>query len=579
MLEGLKPVSGRAWRERPIDPDLVGALVHRKGLTDVVARVLAGRGIGLDEVDRFMEPRLRDHLVDPSHLNDLDKAAVRLVDAVDRAERVGIIADYDVDGATSAALLSRWLRQAGIDAAVEIPDRVVDGYGPNSAAFDRLKLRGCRLVLTLDSGTTAFEPLGHAAENDQEVIVVDHHAAEAELPPAFAIVNPNRRDQMSPYRHLAAVGVAFLLLIAANRELRRRGHAEPNLMEMLDLVALGTVCDVVPLSGLNRAFVHQGIKIMAGRKNTGLASLAMEARAPEMLDAWHLGFLLGPRINAGGRIDRADLGVRLLIETDLGEARAIAARLDQLNAKRRQIERDILDKAERSLREQLDHDAPVLIASGQDWHPGVIGIVASRLVDRYDRPVFVIGFNERGLGKGSARSVPGVDLGQAVIAARQAGILQQGGGHPMAAGITVTADRLQEFGRHLASLVPAPTASVRPRRPLDLDASVSASGCRRELAQAFERLQPFGSGNDEPRLHLCDVKVADTRPVGGDHLAVRLEGRDGGKVDGIAFRALERPLGEFLRTADRPVQLAGALKIDRFRENERVCFHIQDAAS
>ncbi|WP_255591408.1 single-stranded-DNA-specific exonuclease RecJ [Geminicoccus harenae] len=579
MLDQLSPVSGRPWRERPADPDLVAALVQRKGLADVVARVLAGRGIGLDEVDRFLEPRLRDFLVDPSHLADMDKAAARLVQAVRDREPVGIIGDYDVDGATSAALLSRWLRGLGVPVEIEIPDRLLDGYGPNPGALDRLRLAGCRLVASLDSGTTAFEPLAHAALHGQEVIVVDHHAAEAELPRAFAVVNPNRQDQDSPCTDLAAVGVTFLLLVAANRELRRHGLAEPDLMGLLDLVALGTVCDVVPLRGLNRAFVRQGLRVMAKGENTGLASLSREAKAPELLEAWHLGFLLGPRINAGGRIDRADLGVRLLTETNAGEAGAIAARLDQLNAKRRQIEREILDLADRSVRAQLDEDAPVLVASGDGWHPGVIGIVASRLVERYDRPVFVIGFDTDGIGKGSARSVPGVDLGQAVIAARQAGILLKGGGHPMAAGVTVEAARLDEFRRHLLDRMPVRTASSGQRRPVELDASVAIGACRRELATAFQQLQPFGQGNEEPRLHLVDARIASARPVGTGHLAVRIEGRDGGRVAGIAFRALERPLGDLLRSADRPMQLAGTLKLDRYQGDERICFHIDDAAA
>lgn len=579
MLDQLQPVSGRPWRERPADPDLVSALVQRKGLADVVARVLAGRGIGLDQVDGFLEPRLRDFLVDPSHLVDMDKAATRLVAAVHDGEPVGIIGDYDVDGATSAALVSRWLHACGAEALIEIPDRLLDGYGPNSAALDRLAARGCQLVLVLDSGTTAFEPLAHAAMQGQEVIVVDHHVAEADLPAAFAVVNPNRQDQESPYGHLAAVGVTFLLLVAANRELRRHGGPEPDLMELLDLVALGTVCDVVPLQGLNRAFVRQGLRVMARHGNIGLAKLSLEAKAPDALEAWHLGFLLGPRINAGGRIGQADLGVRLLTEADPGEAGAMAARLDQLNTRRRQIEREILDLADRSVRAQLDGDAPVLVASGPGWHPGVIGIVASRLVEKYDRPVFVIGFDEQGQGKGSARSVPGVDLGRAVIGARQAGLLEKGGGHPMAAGITIDASRLDDFTLHLRELIPAPPASVRERRPLDLDASLTVGACRRELTAAFEQLQPFGAGNEEPRLHLLDVRVANARPVGVGHLALRLEGRDGAKVDGIAFRALERPLGDLLRTAQRPLQLAGTLKLDRYQGNERICFHIDDAAA
>ena len=579
LLDHLRPVSGRPWRERPADPDLIGALVQRKGMADVVARVMAGRGIGLEQVDGFLEPRLRDFLVDPSHLVDMDKAAARLADAVDDGEPVGIIGDYDVDGATSAALLTRWLRACGIEAVVEIPDRLLDGYGPNIAALDRLGSRDCRLVLSLDSGTTAFEPLAHAALQGQEVIVVDHHVAEASLPAAFAVVNPNRQDQVSPYGHLAAVGVTFLLLVAANRELRRRQRPEPDLLNMLDLVALGTVCDVVPLLGLNRAFVRQGLRVMAKRDNAGLAKLALEAKAPDLMEAWHLGFLLGPRINAGGRLDQSDLGVRLLTELDPGEASAIAARLDQLNVRRRTIEREILDLADRSVRAQVEEDASVLVAWGAGWHVGVIGIVASRLMEKYDRPVFVIGFDENGIGKGSARSVPGVDLGAAVIGARQDGLLQKGGGHPMAAGVTIAADRLDEFTKRMRDLIPAKPGGERIRRPLDIDASVTVGACQRDLALAFEQLQPFGTGNEEPRLHLVDAKVVDAKPVGTGHLAIRLEGRDGAKLNGIAFRALERPLGDLLRTTTRPVHLVGTLKLDRYQGNERVNFQVDDASA
>ena len=433
-------VSGRRWRWRDHDAAVALAISQRIDLPEVLGRVLAGRGLAPEAVPAFIEPRLRECLPDPSHLLDLDRAVERLADAVRAGEPIGLLGDYDVDGATSVALLARYLRAVDGLVAIDVPDRLREGYGPNPLALGRLAEQGCRLVVTLDSGTTAFDALAVAAERGQEVIVVDHHVTDAQLPPALAVVNPNRRDQASPVGELAAVGVTFLLVVALNRALRARGHferrPEPDLRRWLDLVALGTVCDVVPLTGLNRALVAQGLKVAARRDNPGLAALAAAARLSGAPSAEHFGFVLGPRINAGGRTGRSDLGAQLLLSDLPEEVAEIAERLERLNEQRRAVERQVLAAAERQLAPALAAGAPLLVAAGEGWSPGVVGLAAARLVERHHRPAVVIGLAD-GCGKGSGRSVAGFDLGGAVIAARQAGLLLEGGGHPMAAGLTV----------------------------------------------------------------------------------------------------------------------------------------------
>ncbi len=458
-------VSGRRWRWRDHDAALALAISQRIDLPEVLGRVLAGRGLAPEAVPAFIEPRLRECLPDPSHLLDLDRAVERLADAVGGGEPIGLLGDYDVDGATSVALLARYLRAVDGLVAIDVPDRLREGYGPNPLALGRLAEQGCRLVVTLDSGTTAFDALAVAAERGQEVIVVDHHVAELQLPPALAVVNPNRRDQASPVGELAAVGVTFLLVVALNRALRARGHfarrPEPDLRRWLDLVALGTVCDVVPLTGLNRALVAQGLKVAARRDNPGLAALAAAARLNGAPSAEHFGFVLGPRINAGGRTGRSDLGAQLLLSDLPEEVAEIAERLERLNEQRRAVERQVLAAAERQLAPALAAGAPLLVAAGEGWSPGVVGLAAARLVERHHRPAVVIGLAD-GCGKGSGRSVAGFDLGGAVIAARQAGLLLEGGGHPMAAGLSVRADRL-DARRRLPDR--AARARPRPRRP------------------------------------------------------------------------------------------------------------------
>ncbi len=560
------------------------AIGQRLGLADITARVLAGRGLGLGDVEGYLEPRLKDWLPDPSHLLDLDVAAERVARAVAGAERVGLIGDYDVDGATSTALVGRYLRSLGAEVHVEIPDRLTDGYGPNAEALGRLAAAGCRLVLTLDSGTTAFEALAAGRRLGLEVVVVDHHAAEAQLPDALAVVNPNRQDQASPLKHLAAVGVAFVVLVAVGRALRAAGHfasrPEPSLLDRLDLVALGTVCDVVPLTGLNRAFVHQGLKV-AGRGGTvGLDALARVAGLEGVGKARDFGFVLGPRLNAGSRTGRSALAARLLLTDDPSEAAGLAERLHELNGQRQATVRLVLEAAEREAAEQARADLPVLVVAGDGWHQGVVGIVASRLVERYHRPAFVIGI-DNGTGKGSARSTGGFDIGAAVIEARRRGLLLKGGGHAMAAGLTVEAGSLPAFASfvrqchadHSGGAAPAP-------EPLELDAALSVAALGTPLAIEVERMAPFGAGNQEPRFGLADARLVEARPVGEGHVSCQLAGpAGGGRTKAIAFRVGGTPLAEALLrgVGGCGLRLAGRLRVDRYRNREQASFQIEDA--
>lgn len=581
-MEIERSVLGRSWRLRTCDETLALAISQRHGVPELVGRVLAGRGVGPADAAAFLNPRLKDWLPDPSHLHDLDRAAERLAAAVLAGERVGVIGDYDVDGATSTALLTRYLRALGAHVEIVIPDRMLDGYGPNARAIDELAAKGCRLLVTLDTGTTAFAPLAHAAEHGLELIVIDHHAAEPQLPAALAVVNPNRVDQASPLKHLAAVGVTFMVLVGVSRVLRRQGvfaaRAEPPLLAWLDLVALGTVCDVVPLTGLNRAFVCQGLKIAAAGGLPGLSALAQAAGVARVTDARHLGFALGPRINAGGRIGKSDLGARLLT-TDLGdEAARLAGELHALNAERQAIERGTLEAAHRVVEAQVTAGLPVLVASGIGWHPGVVGIIASRLAERHHRPVIVLGVNE-GVAKGSARSVRGFDIGAAVIAARQEGILQQGGGHGMAAGMTLAATDLERFQRFLLDRFAAETGGgVPPLEPLELDGALSVGAAQPALASQILQMAPYGPGNAEPRFALIDARVAQARVVGDGHVSAVLGGIAGGRVKAISFRSAGSPLGRELLEGRMPLHLAGRVKLDTWQGREQVSFEIDDAA-
>ncbi|MCP5367421.1 MAG: single-stranded-DNA-specific exonuclease RecJ [Hyphomicrobiales bacterium] len=588
FLDVERSLGGRRWTLRPADDRTALAMAQRLGLPEVVGRVLCARGVGLEQADSFLDPTLRDLLPDPSAFRDMDLAAERLAGAIMQGEQVCVFGDYDVDGATSSALVRRFVEAAGGRCRIYIPDRLSEGYGPNAPALARLAAEGASVVVTVDCGTAAHDPLAAARDAGLDVIVVDHHEAESRLPPALAVVNPNRLDENLPYGNLAAVGVAFLLAVAVNRHLRRVGwyasRREPDLLQWLDLVALGTVCDVVPLHGVNRALVAQGLRVMALRRNPGLRALADVARLTEPPGTYHAGFVLGPRINAGGRVGAADLGARLLTTEDPDEAADLAARLDRLNAERQEIEARVLHAATAAAEAQLANrpDLPLVLVANAGWHPGVIGIVASRLKDLFDRPACVVGLDpETGQGTGSGRSVPGVDLGAAIIAARQAGHLVKGGGHAMAAGFTVEAARLDALRGHLVDRLSAAVAA-RPEVPgLSLDGALKVGGANRELFDLLARVGPYGQGNPEPRFVLPAVRVEGADLVGRDrsHLRCRLRGDDGRAIAAMAFRAGGSDLGAaLLRTSGAPYHVAGKVRLNTWQGRTSLQFLIDDAA-
>ena len=578
-----RSICGRRWRLRAADGLEGQAVAERLALPEIVGRLLAQRGIDHNDAPGFLAPRLREQLPDPSHLRDMEVAAARLVRAVREGETIAVFGDYDVDGATSAALLLRFFAAVGGRTRVYVPDRLREGYGPNTPALLRLHAEGARVVVTVDCGTNAHLPLAEVAAAGLEVIVVDHHVAEPLLPRAAAIVNPNRLDEESPHGALAAVGVAFLLVVAVNRALRRagwyaRGRAEPDLMGWLDLVALGTVCDVVPLAGLNRAFVAQGIKVARRNANPGLAALAAIAGVSEPLDAYHLGFVFGPRVNAGGRVGAADLGARLLATDDPALAADLAQRLDAHNRERRDIETRTLEAAIAMVEEAAQPPA-LVFAAATDWHPGVIGIVASRLKERYERPACVVALGD-GIGRGSGRSIAGLPLGPAVIAARQAGLLINGGGHAMAAGFTVAAERLDALREFLVERLGDGLDRGRLVPELRVDAALSLGAAQAELISHIERLAPFGAGNPEPRFVLPAVRVVHTEAVGNGHLRCTLANPlDTARLRAIAFRTVGTPLGQFLaETRGAAVHVAGHLRRDTWRGGDAVQLLIDDAA-
>jgi single-stranded-DNA-specific exonuclease len=576
-----RSVGGKRWLLRAGDERATLQIAQQLGVPEIIARVLAGRGIDAAAAPQFLEPRLRDLLPDPSHLKDMDKAAARIAAAVREDKLIAVFGDYDVDGATSSALLHRFLTQAGGRVRVYIPDRIKEGYGPNEAALLRLRDEGASVVVTVDCGTTAHAPLAAAAKAGIDVVVIDHHAAEPKLPEAFAVVNPNRLDEASPHRQLAAVGVAFLLAVAVNRALRQggwfEGRGEPVLLDLLDLVALGTVCDVVPLTGLNRALVAQGLKVIAQRRKAGLVALAEVARVEQRCGTYHLGFLLGPRVNAGGRVGSADLGTRLLTTDDPHEARALAARLDELNRERQAIEAGVLEAAHAQVAAK-DGASPLALAAGDGWHPGVIGIVAGRLREHYERPACVVAF-DGDVGKASGRSANGFDLGAAVIAARQAGLLINGGGHSQAAGFTVARAKLAAVEAFLAARIAEHAASGRLVPRMSLDGTLALGAVTTDLVTLLERVGPYGVGNPEPRFAFAGVRVVRADIVGEKHVRCVLADQQGGRLNAIAFRAVGTTLGEsLLQHGGASLHLAGTIRADEWRGERRTQLSIEDAA-
>ena len=580
---------GYAWRER-LDPGrahIAAAISQRHGLPELLGRILAARGIGLDQVAVTLEPTIRALMPDPSALADMDKAAARIADAVENAEQVAVFGDYDVDGACSAALMARFLAAHGRSARIYIPDRLFEGYGPNAAAIEGLVRDGARLIVTVDCGVTSFEALAVARPLGADVVVLDHHQADARLPDVHAVVDPNRQDDLSGQGHLCAAGVTFMTLVATSRELRRRGFygaatPAPNLMALLDLVALATVADVVPLAGLNRAFVTRGLEIMRRRENTGLRALADAAGLDKPPTPYHLGFIIGPRINAGGRIGDAALGARLLSTDDEMEAARIAVLLDKLNRERKAIETRMLEEAlaEADRIVDGDPDAALVLVGSEAWHKGVVGLVASRLVERFKRPSCVIAWDGRGEGTGSLRSVAGVDIGAAVRGAVAAGVLVKGGGHAMAAGLTLDRNRLEALRTHLDHALRDTSQRARAAAALDLDGALTPSAVGGDLLDLIDKAGPYGQGNPQPRFAFPAHRVRFAKVMGEAHVRCTLEAGDGSKLDAIAFRAVGQPLGDLLLgSGGLPLHVAGHLRRDSWGGRERTELMIEDAAA
>ena len=583
-LEVENSALGKRWIPTPYNERHALGISQTYNLPEIVGRMLSAREIGFDDVKNFLNPTLKVQLPNPSILKDMDKAAGRLSKAVINDEKIAVFGDYDVDGATSTALLRRFFGAVGIDLRVYIPDRMKEGYGPNTEALLKLKEEGASVVMTVDCGISAHEPLAAATEAGLDMIVLDHHEAEPNLPDAFAVVNPNRLDEDRSLGNLAAVGVAFLAIVAVNRELRKAGfynnRAEPRLTQWLDIVALGTVCDVVPLTGINRAFVAQGLKVMSLRQNKGIKALADIAGVNEAPTAFHAGFMLGPRVNAGGRVGESYLGSKLLSTEDVQESHNLAAKLHQYNKDRRDIEALVLEQAIEQVEAQQEI-GNILMVAGDNWHPGVIGIVASRLKEKYNRPSCVIGFDDQGVGKASGRSIPGIDLGSLIIAARQNELLLNGGGHKMAAGFTVTKDKYEEVCAFLNERIEQQLNGQPIVSQLRIDGILSPLSLNLNMVYKIDQLAPFGAGNSEPRFALMDCRIAKASVVGEDHVKCFIQDSSGGRsINGIAFRALNTPLGELLmKGGDKPLHLAGYVRINRWNGYESVQFQIVDAAS
>jgi single-stranded-DNA-specific exonuclease len=597
MLENADPVSraflgversatGQRWVARldQAGENRALAMSQTHGLPDLISRVLSGRGVAFENALEFLDPTLRRLMPEPYSLMDCEAATERLARAIERRERVAIFGDYDVDGASSSALLYRFLTHFDVPAEIYIPDRIFEGYGPNPNAIGQLIDRGAQLIVTVDCGSTSHESLAVAKERGIDAVVIDHHQVGEELPPAAALVNPNREDDLSGQGHLSAAGVVFLVLVALQRLLRQRGdkRAESfDLLSMLDLVALSTVCDVVPLKGLNRAYVVKGLVAARHLGNAGLTALLKQAGIGGPVTPYHLGFLVGPRINAGGRIGDAALGSRLLTIDEPGEAERIAKQLDELNRERQAMEAAMLAEAEAEAQAEYGtgENASVILTAREGWHPGVVGLLASRLKDRFRRPAFAIAFDPSGKGTGSGRSISGFDLGRMVRAAVDEGILVKGGGHAMAAGLTVEREKLGRLRSFFEERAQRTVPDLVAMETLKIDGALSASGATLALAGQLEQAGPYGSGHPQPIFALPAHRVRDVRPVGVNHLRVGLEGPDGGRLDAMAFRAAEADLGLFLmKERGQAVHLAGTLSADSWQGNQRIQFRIIDAA-
>lgn len=581
-----RSLSGRAWRQRPADAATTRAHMQTLNLEEPLARALASRGVRADQGRDFLTPTLRALFPDPSSFMDMDAAADAILNALQAKANIHVFADYDVDGASSAALLVRWFRAMDHELSIYVPDRLTEGYGPSAKAFDTLKASGADLVITVDCGAAANEVLAHAAAIALNVVVIDHHLMRSEPPTALAVVNPNRPGCKSGQGNLAAAGVVFVLLAALNREGRRRGlfaeRTEPDIRQWLDLAALGAICDVTGLTGFNRALTGLGLKVMSDWRNPGLRALLAAAGAEAgPAKSNHAGFILGPRINAGGRIGRSDLGARLLSTDDPAEAEALAGELDALNLSRRDVERAVTDAAVRRVEATGAHadESAVVVVAGEDWHPGVVGIVAGRLRERWRKPVIVISIDPvTGLGKGSGRSQPGMNLGRAIQAAWESGILLAGGGHAMAAGLTMDGARVPELIAFLNERLAAERVDAVAQDVLEIDALIDPAAATRDLFESFERLAPFGPANPEPSFALSGVQAREPVAMNGGHVRCRLVGPDGASVKAIAWRCADLPTGQSLLSGQGGLSVVGRLKADDWNGRKGVQFEIEDVA-
>ncbi|AZV22294.1 MULTISPECIES: single-stranded-DNA-specific exonuclease RecJ [unclassified Mesorhizobium] len=585
FLDVRQSVSGVSWEHRLTErQDMIAlAIAQGHGVPDIVARVLAGRGVTAEQTERFLDPTIRDLLPDPASLTDMDRAAARIAAAVMAKEKVAIFGDYDVDGAASSALLKRFLTHFSVPSEIYIPDRIFEGYGPNPDAMRELVSRGATLIVTVDCGTNSAVSIDAANEAGADVLVLDHHQVGGALPAAIAVVNPNRDDDLSGQGHLCAAGVVFLALVQTARILRGRmaDATPPDLLSLLDIVALATVCDVVPLTGVNRAFVVKGLQMARQQKNEGLAALARVSRIGEPISTFHLAYLIGPRINAGGRIGDAALGSRLLATDDPVEARTIAETLDRLNQERQLMEQEMLAAARVEADAELagGNGPAIVVTASNSWHPGIVGLLASRLKDHARRPAFAIAFNAVGIGTGSGRSVSGFDLGRLVREAAVAGLIVKGGGHGMAAGITVERARLGELRAFFEERAAADVFRLQGEESLAIDGALAAEGATLSLLDALEQAGPFGAGHVAPVFALPRHRLADARPVGTNHIRVELQSESGGRIQAIAFRAVETALGEFLfKNRGKTIHVAGSLSGNYWNGNRTVQFRISDAA-
>lgn len=575
---------GFRWVERlsPATASMALAISQRHGVPELLGRVLAGRGVDAHTFSAHFDPKLRDLLPDPASLQDITKAAERFAEAMLRSERIAIFGDYDVDGGASAALIRRFLAAHGQEATIYIPDRLTEGYGPSEAALSALAEEGATLILTVDCGTTSGRAIEAAAAKGVDVIVIDHHQADETLPPAFAIVNPNRQDDLSGQGHLAAAGVVFLFLIETLRALRQKqfyaNGPAPDLLGLLDLVALATICDVVPLKGVNRAFVAQGLKVLATRHNPGLRALADVARLERAPNCYSLGFVLGPRINAGGRVGASSLGAELLATDDDIAARALAEKLEAMNMERRAIEARLLEEAIALAEQESGRGRPFLWACGDGWHKGLLGLVASRLTERFNLPAFATSWGADGYGIGSARSIAGTDLGRIIRAAVQDGILERGGGHALAAGFRLEKKREADWLSFLETHLTAPVAAAASSRRLAIDGALSARGATIEMLDLLDRAGPYGAAYPEPRFVLPAHRVQRLRAIGDKHLRCTLVAPDGGRVEACAFRVAETPLASLLADGE-VLHVAGTLRRDNWNGRDSVEFLIEDAAA